>query len=185
MAQRSKIAKLPKNLREKVERFLAQEDRSVDEFVSFVNTLLDGMGRKERVSRSGAHRYMQGFDRVVEDLRKSRALAEVLVAPLSEAGEERVGRLNVELLHSLIMKLMLGPGDAGEPVKLDAKEAMAIGIALEKLSKAQALDAARTLKLRKEFAVQAADAAAEVAKEKGFSAETVAAIRHAVLGIVA
>jgi len=182
MAQRSKIAKLPKNLRAKIDGFLAEGERSVDEFVGFINQLLDAMGRTERVSRSGAHRYMAGYEKIVEDIRKSRMLAEVLVKPLGEGDEERVARLNIELVHTLVMKLLLGQED-GAPVSIDAKEAMFLGTALAKLSAAQKIEADRALQLRKAFAGEAAKAAADVAKARGLSADTVQAIEHAVLGI--
>ena len=58
-----------------------------------------------------------------------------------------------------------------------------LGKALKDMASAQKIDLDRELKIRQETATEAATAAGKVAGEKGLTADTIDAIKEAVLGV--
>lgn len=147
MSRPSKIDRLPAEIREAIGR-LRERGHTIDEILAHLQTL--GVGG---VSRSGLGRHVQEIDALGEQLRNSRAVADALVQRFGDAPENRQARLNIELMHALIMKLFIA-GD-GEPVQLDAEQAMLISTALRNLATASKSDAELAAKLRKEAEVRA------------------------------
>lgn len=175
------ITRLPAEIRELIAD-LRDHGRTIDEILAKLRELQVG------VSRSALGRHTRELDAIAADLRKSRAIADAIVEGLGVDPDNRTARLNVQLMHSQIMRL-LTPDDDGA-VTLDATGASQIATALQRLASAEGLDAARTLKLRKELATKAASKAEIAVKEAterhGFKlpAETLKVIREQVYGIV-
>jgi hypothetical protein len=134
------------------------------------------------VSRSALGRYTIDLDKVGDRLRRSREVADVLMKRLGDGPESRTAQLNLELMHSVIFDLTAG-GEDGEGIKLDPEQAMFLGRALKDLATAQKTQAEFILKVRAETAKEAAATVEKVAKAKGLTAETVAAIRSEILGL--
>jgi hypothetical protein len=104
------------------------------------------------LSRSGVGRHVQELDRLGEMLRESRAVAEALVTRFGEAPESRTARLNVELMHSLVMRCLAAQGESA--VTLDPEEVMFLARALQSLTSASKADAAVALAVKKELAAE-------------------------------
>lgn len=173
MARLSKIDRLPEKIQDLI-RSLRKRGRTIDEILDKLKELDVDIGR----SALGAH--VQRLDVIAERLRYSRETSAV-VEHLEKAGESKVARLNIELLQAAVMDLLSGAD--GKPVKLDPKSSMLVATTLHKSAQAKKLDAELILKLRKEFAEKAAEAATGEMKKAGLSAETIKKIETEILGI--
>lgn len=162
MARQSSIRRLPAEVRELIAD-LRERGRTIDEVLDKLREL------DVEVSRSALGRHVKQLDAIGAEIRRSRAVAEALVKRYGEAPESRTARLNIELMHAFINKLMIT--DDGEIVSLDAKEAMFVATALQKLAQASKQDVDREALLRQQFAQQVdrklAEAEAEIAGAAG------------------
>lgn len=141
MPRRSRIAQEPPAIREAIAELIAQ-NVTFDQIVAKLREL------GSTVSRSSVGRYAKQLDVVGERIRRSREVADALVKKLGDAPESRQARLNIELMHSLILDIVTG-GEDGEAVTLDAEQAMFLGRALKDISSAQKMDAEYTVKIQR------------------------------------
>lgn len=185
MARPSKIDRLPAEIRDKIGG-LRRDGRTIDEILSVLRQL------DVDVSRTGLGDHIKRIDAIGARIRESRAAAEAIMARLGENPDNRTARLNIELMHANVQQLVAG-GDDGAPVTLDPQGAMLLARTLKDLAAAAKTDVDRELRLRKEFAAQAAKAIdkaeAEVtgAQADGRAvdpAEVLRRIREDVYGIV-
>ena len=85
------------------------------------------------VSRSAVGRHCKRLESIQASIRQSRTIAEAIVKDYGDEDKEnKVARANIEVLHSILFRMM-GSED-GEPVTLDAKDAMFLATSLEKLT---------------------------------------------------
>ena len=100
-----------------------------------------------------------------------------------DAPESRTARLNIELMHAFINKLMIS--EDGDIVELNPQETMFVATAMQKLAQASKQDVDREALIRKEFAKKLDEvvAAAEEAGEKGLSPERLSELRRGFLGV--
>lgn len=182
MPRPSTIDRLPPEIREEIGR-LRTRGRTIDEILGKLREL------DVDVSRSALGRHVKQLDQIGEELRRSRAIAEQLVERLGDAPESRTARLNIELMHSLVLKCLVG--EDGAVVELDGKEAMFIATALQKLAQASKQDVEREQKIREAVKAEIAARAASTAKDAGsemkragLSAATIEKIETEILGIV-
>lgn len=179
MPRPSSISRLPDEVRSKI-AVLRDQGRTLDEILNHLDML------NVEVSRSALGRHLKKQAQVAEMIRRSRHMAEAVARQFGDQETSKVARTNIELMHSLMMKLMIGEEEDKEVV-LDAKDAMFVATALEKLSKASKLDIDRELKVReeakKEAMAQAAAIVETTAKEKGLSAGMVEELKAKFLGV--
>jgi len=158
MPRKSSVRRLPPEIREQIGKLL-DEGRSLDEILEHLREL------GADVSRSALGRYKQRLDKVGEKLRRSREVAEALIARLGAAPESKSLRLNVELMHGLFTDLALkaneaedGEGDEGAKSKgmvLTSMDAMLLSKALDHLARASKQDAELVGKIREQAAREA------------------------------
>lgn len=185
MAKRpSSIDKLPEPVRELIGK-LRRAGCSIDQILGKLHELdnADAQG----VSRSALGRHVKSLDQVAAHIQETRAIANAVIDKIGDAPEGKSARLNIELMHSLLMRLMMGDGD------LTPQDSYFLGTALQRLSQAQKIDVDRELKIRdqvkREMAEKAAAAvdqvAEKVAKAGGarLAPETLRAIREEIYGI--
>lgn len=179
----SSVDRLPEEIRRKITE-LRDKGFTIDKILEVLNTLTD-----EPPSRSALGRHLKKQSQVVESIRRSRAIAEGIGRTFGDKEASNVARTNIELLHSMIMRLMSGGDDTdADTIEIDAKEAMFLATALEKATKAQKADFETQLKAaleqeRRQTAQKAAEVAVDTAKKQGLSKETVEAIKKSILGI--
>ena len=187
MPRRSTIEKLPKEVKDKIAK-LRNGGRTIDEIME----VLDTLDLKEDVSRSSLGRYLKRQEQLTEKIRQSRLLANAVARDFGDKETSRVTQANIELMHSILLKIMLdneGDGEAGGNIagKIDAKEGMFLASAIEKLVKASKLDTDREVKIREEerrlATENAADQAEAAAKAQGLSEDTINAIKEKILGV--
>ena len=189
MARPSKIDRMPPEIRDAIGR-LRDHGRTLDEILDHLRSM------EIEVSRSALGRHVQSREKVGERLRRSRAVADALVRQLGDAPESKTARLNIEMMHSFIFDFLASAeeaeGDAGAAAQAMLQNPKAVALfseAVERLTKASRNDAAyieqvekRSEARTKAAAVKAMDA---VAKERGLSADTLAAIKAGIFGVKA
>lgn len=142
------IMRLPSEIRAEIDRFLAQQGRSVDEFAEFLATQLGPLG--VTVSRSAAHRYMQGYEVAAASLRRSREVTEALSRHLPEAElQGRQGRLLVEMVRTVVFDLLVKIQEGGID-EIGTKDVQQLGKGLAELARALRLDQDFEIKIREE-----------------------------------
>lgn len=179
MPQQSTIKKLPPEIRDKIGQLLDQ-GRTLNEIVDHLSSL------DVQVSRSALGRYKQSLDKVSERIRRSRDIAEAMVRNLGEAPESKTARLNIELMHGVILDMLSqlpdgsdeGDDDAPLLLTLSPRGAMEMAKGLDHLARAAKQDADHVAKLRDEARREAAEAVDKVARKEGLSDEGRAAIRR-------
>lgn len=154
---------------------LRGEGRTIDEILAKLREL------SVNVKRSALGRHVKQIDAIAKDILRSRAVAEALVERLGDK-ESRQAQLNIQLLHSQVMKLAAA-GEDGKPVMLAPDEAMMLGRTLRDISIAAKNDAELTLKLRRELAAEAAKVMKSEGRKRGLSEGTIREIEERILGI--
>lgn len=187
MPPRHQIDRLPSDLRTSIDRYLGKENRSVDEFTTFLAELL--APHEISVSRSSAHRYMVSKEESAEILRQTREMTAALAQEMSDSKQQgQLGRMLVEMARSLVHDMLVTYHRKGETP--DPKELAMIGKGLAEMARAARLDQdfeKRVEDERKTIEAEAnrkaADSMEKVATEAGLSAERVAQIRRDFLGV--
>jgi len=181
MPRPSSIDRLPPELRRLIGS-LRDSGVTIDEILAKLNEL--GAG----VSRSALGRHVKGLDELGERLRRSRDVADVLAKRLGDAPESKQARVNIELMHSVIMDLFIG--EDGKPVTLDAESVMLLSRSIQALASASKSDADQVIKIRREIAAEQKtklDAlerqAAKAGDKRGFDAETLRRVRTEIYGL--
>lgn len=191
MARKSSIDRLPRELREAIGR-LREDGRTIDQILAH----LEQLGGE--VSRSALGRHVKTLEAAGERMRQSRAMAEALVTRFGDEPDDRVQRLNIEMLHGIVFQTLLAQGsseDGGEgedeELVLSPKDAKLLSETLRNLSTAQKVEADRMIKAREIALKAAAKAVEEVAREEaakqsgeaGLSDQLVEQIKARILGI--
>ena len=191
MARPSSIDKLPDEVRAEIGK-LRQVGWTIDQIVEHLRGLLD-----KAPSRSAVGRHVQSLEKLGERMRRSRQVAEALVRELGDAPESNAARLNIELLHSAILDLFMKAADGESEIDkfgratLDGNPegTMMLAKALDHLSRASKTNvdfiAAAEARAATRAKREAAGAAEAVAREKGLSADTIAAIKAGIFGVKA
>jgi uncharacterized protein DUF3486 len=182
MARRSKIEQLPPELRKAIDEKLADTRFTLTQLVGEVRKIGETAGVE--ISRSALGRRQQDIKVVGERIRRSRDIANALVERFGEADDDKLARLNNQVLQTTIMDMLSAADEDGEPVTLTPMQVMALAKSLGELSRAKKTEAERVLKVRREAAQEAAAKVDEVvAKTPGMSKETVDEIKRNILGI--
>lgn len=182
----SSVDRLPDELRDWIGRLFTQ-GRTLDEILLKLREL----DVDQLPSRSALHRYLKRANHIAEQVRQTRTIAEVMTRNLGEADDARLGRANIELMHSILMNVATAAMDAADggdgKIDLTPQETMQLAKALDHLGKASKDDVARTIALEKRAEEkgrrEAAKAVDVVAKEKGISAELTEAIKAKIFGL--
>ena len=196
MARASSVDKLPEEVRSEIGR-LREMGWTLDQILEQLRGLYDQdvdrpCGRLP--SRSALGRHIQGMEKLGEKMRRSREVARALVRELGDAPESRTARLNIELLHSAVLDLNMRVAD-GEEVDAGGAAALAgnpegvmmLCKALDHLASASKKNVdfivAAELRAATRMKSEAVKAVETVAREKGLSADTIAAIKAGIFGL--
>lgn len=171
MGRVSTIKKLPKKIREKIGK-LRSDGRTIDEIMEKLSEL------NVDVSRSALGRHCKELEQISKTIRESRIIAEAIAKELGDKDSDKVTRVNIEFLHSVLTKAM-----AGSSVNLSAKDAMLFATALQKLTQASKQDVEREVQIRKEIINKASKAVDKAGKKEGLSSEVIEKIKNEFLGI--
>jgi len=189
MGRRSKISRLPPEIREEIGR-LTDAGNSLDAILAKLREM-----DVADVSRSALGRHVQKMERVGVRLRQSRMMAEALAGKLGDQPGDQVARLNIELIHNLIHEVVTASEEAEGGEEAAAMKAMlqnpkALALfaeATERLTKASRHNAEFVKQLEDRAAArarrEAATRAEGVARELGLTQETATLFKRRMLGI--
>ncbi len=139
------------------------------------------------VKRSALGRHVKSLEEIGAQLRHSREVAQALVAQVGDAPEDRVADLNIELMHSMILRLVTATNDEGDgqPVILDPEQTMFMARSLQALAGARKTNADTIFKVRQETAKKAAEVVDAATKDipAGLTRDTVDLIKRRIMGI--
>lgn len=176
----SSIDRQPPEIQELISK-LRFQGRTIDEILAQLKAL------DVEVARSSLGRHVKSLASASERMRHSRNMATALVERFGSEPDNKLARLNLELMHGAMLQLLTASDDDEQgqaaPVTFSPQDANFLSGALQKLASAEKTDADLRLKLRAEALKEAAGAVEKVAKEAGLTRETVATIRSAVLGV--
>lgn len=175
----SSIDRLDPEIKDLVGKLRIDFGWTIDEILKKLRELGQG-----DISRSALGRHVKSIEEVGAELRQSREMALALVGKVGDAPDDRVGDLNIELMQTMMMRMLTSvdaDGD-GQPLVLDPKDQKFLSGAIKDLAGARKIHADTVLKVREEARKEAAKKAVDAAKTKGLSADTVDFIRKAVLG---
>jgi len=187
MRRPSTIDKLGPEIRDLIGQ-LRDNGRSIDAILEHLRKLLPD---DDVPSRSALGRHLQKIEVIAERMRQSRVVADTLVRQLGDEPADKSTRLNIELMHSVIFDIVTasqaGGENEGQPVTFDPEQVMFLAKSLDHLGKAAVADVQRIEKIEKRAAEKAQKEAAarveKVAREKGLSEDTLAAIRSGIFGV--
>ena len=183
MARPSRIDRLPLEIRDAIAD-LRRSGRTIDEILAHLHAL---GGEAAEVKRSGLGLHLKKWDALADRLKGSREAAEAIMARFENDGaDDRMARLNVQMLHSAILGLW--NGEDGEALALDPKEAMQLSTALKNLVQASRTDQIRWAETKKLLEEERAKterltAAVDIAMRSGISQTTMDEINRR-LGVV-
>ncbi len=175
MARRSSIDRLDPKIREQIGK-LRDKGFTIDEILAKLKEL------SVEVSRSALGRHCKQLEEVAGSIRQSRIVAEALAKNFGDEGENKVSQVNIELMHSLLLKMMVSP--EGESITMDSKDAFFMASSLQKLVQASKQNIDNVLQIRREFAEKAAAALDKAGKKKGISEENLAFIKKEIFGVM-
>lgn len=138
----------------------------------------------QQVSASALVRHTKSIREIGEQLRHSREVAKALVEAAPLGDDARIADLNVELMHSMVLRLVTAK-NAGEMITFEPKDVMFLSTALSTLASARKADADRRRKDREDAKKEMLAAVDAEAKRpgSGLTKATVDQIYHAVLGV--
>ena len=144
MGRLSKVDRLPPEIRDCIGE-LRRDGHTIDEILAH----LRGLGvDPDQMSRTGLGRAVKKWDAVAARLHDSRSAAEAIMSRLEAPGaDDRVARLNIQMLHASLMELMRG--EDGEPARFDPQESMFLSATLKNLVGAARVDQSRAIELKK------------------------------------
>jgi hypothetical protein len=177
VGRKSSLAKLPRAVKDEVDRLIREEQATIDEIVAHLREL--GHAR----SRSAVGRYKKSVEQVMGRYREAQEIAGVWVTQLGKDPNSDVGRLLAELLKTVAFTTMAEMGT--DEKAQDPRDIMFLAKALGELERAQTINVDRELKIRREVAEKAAAVIEKAARAEGLSAETIQRFRRDILGVAA
>ena len=178
MPQKSRLTQLDPRIRGAVDDAIREGRASIDDIVLMIRA----MGGD--ASRSSVGRYVKNASEQLKKFREAQEIAKVWIGKLNAEPDGDVGRLLAEMLKTVAFQQIADMGESEGDDRPSSMDLMLVAKSLDHLSKAQKTDVDRILRVRKEFAAQAADAAAKTATAKGLSSDTIEEIKRSILGIV-
>lgn len=178
---RSSIRQLPDPIRDEVDRLLLGGRHTIDQITAHLQEL--GHPR----SRSAVGRYAQQFERISEDIRRTREMARALGRELSDIADGGdATQMIVESLHSLLLRANLQLADdefKPKDVADLARAAKDLSLALKSSVDTGAAVRRQLAEVVRRQAEEAGDAVEALARESGVSEARAAELRRRVLGI--
>jgi hypothetical protein len=167
--QRSSIDKLPEEVRAEIGELLERRNLTIDQVLAHLRQL--DVPEAQEISRSALGRHAKKLSEIGERMRHSREMALALVDRFGDQPDNKLARVNLELMHGVVMQTITGALDGGEygeagPVTFDPESVKFLAGALASLAQAQKTDTDRMAKLKAELAKESAGKL-DVARQAG------------------
>ncbi len=176
MPRRSKITQLPPEIKAELDRMLiARSFGNYDDIAAWLNEKLAALDMEITFSRSGLHRYGQGFEAKCEAIKIATEQAKAIVEVVGD-DEGNLNEAIIRLIQQLSFDILVKADDADIAAMLPK-----LGVMVAKLSKASVDQKKYAAEARKKALEEAADSIEATAKLEGVSSETIQKIRRDVL----
>ena len=179
----SSIDTLPEEAEPAVQRAIeALKDRKKPQaqILRVLNAELEAIGAKP-ISKSAFNRKALWLASYGHDLEHAREIASVWAERVDETPDGDVGMLLGETLKTMIFDVMM---EASLSKKSPSMVMLGVAAeALRNLEKAREISVSTRVKIERDFIKDAKKAVDRVAKEKGLSKDTIAAIKGQILGV--
>ena len=190
MPRLSSIDAMPEEIRGEIGR-LRMQGCTIDSILQHLRAMYAAPP-----SRSALGRHIQGLDKLGEKMRRSRDVAVALVRELGDAPESTAARINIELMHNVVLDLFTANADgmdvdagAGAALAGNPEGVMMLAKALDHLTRASktnvdfiALAEKRATERAKKDAAKTVEV---IGRERGITAETLDAIKAGIFGLAA
>lgn len=176
MARPSSIDRQPGQVRESIGAW-RQNGKTLDE-------ILDALEAEfgVKLSRSALHRHVQGMEKALASMARSRHIAEAVIAANGHEPESQSARANFNLLQAALTDILLAPDTVDEEGGVlpggvvSTKQGLELAQALERLSRARKHDVELMGKLREEARKEITAATTTAAREAGVDEAAISAI---------
>lgn len=172
-ARRRPLRQLPDELRVELDRLLSDERRTITEITDHLKSL------GADISRSAVGRYAQAHERVAQDIRATRMMAEAVGQDLADVKGD-AGRLIIESLQALLMRARMQLADEDE---ISPEELGRLSRAAKDLQQALRANVEAQIRVREQALQDAAKEVEKTAAEAGISSELVDVIKARILGV--
>ncbi|MFQ5533461.1 MAG: phage protein Gp27 family protein [Sphingomonadales bacterium] len=182
MAGRSSIESLDPDVRKAIDRWIARDRRSIDQIL----TLLAREYEVDHISRSAVGRHAKKIREVAREMAEAREIAAGVVAELGDEAESDLGRVLVQMLHTMTFRWMKAHSADEMSELLTSKDFMNMARAVRDAAHAMVITNDHAHKLASEVAKKAeaaADKIEAIAIEGGLSRNLASTIRQEVLGV--
>lgn len=184
MGRPTKIDRLPPEIRERIGD-LRRAGRTLDEIHGAIADALVQIGA-DPVPRSTLGRHLASIDELGEKMREQRAVADALMAKLGDQPDDKLFRLNIELMHGLMFRMSIAAQEGGSMV-VGPEELMLLTSSIRNIASASKTDTDRVEKIERRATEkakrEAAAAVDRVAARRGLSADVKADLKAEFLGI--
>ena len=180
--QPSSIARLPEDVRKRLQELLRDPRVTQMAATRRINEILEEDGHPDRVSKSAVNRYAVRMEEVGAKLRQSREVAQMWIGKLGAEPQGEVGKLLNEMVRTLAFEVTMSMAE-GEVEDVKPKMLRDLAIAIEKLEKAASENVKRDADIRKRAIEEAAEAFEKAAGKDGrvLDAATIKEIREQLL----
>lgn len=180
MARASTIEQLPADILEQLQELLRDPRVTQLEATAQINAVLEQQGH-DTVSKSAVNRYSVKMEEVGAKLQQSREMAKMWIGKLGAAPQGQVGKLVNEIIRTMAFDTAMHMSEGDEPVP--PKLLSQLALAVQRLESAANMNEEREKQIRKEMALEAAEAAAESMAGQGLSQSAIDTIKRDILGI--
>jgi hypothetical protein len=177
MPRKSSVKGLPTDQRSYFEKLLREDRYSLDEMLSMFRAKFPA---GQPPSRSALGRYNKQFSELAGRMRDIQAAGTALVSELGEDPNDRAGQLLVEAVTTLATHAALKATDA-DADDLSIKEIGMLARGARNVLEARKMSLAERQEVARIAREQAAEEAAQEARDGGVSETTIARIRERVL----
>jgi hypothetical protein len=142
--ERSKVARMPRELREQIEAMWRAGEFTIDELMAWLRERKPDAD----ISRTGLGRYLAKFDGSFNRIREAQEVAARCVEKLGENPRGDVARLLSQLLGSLALTTLNNMGSDDEKQSPDTKDLFFLSSAIKNIAGAEKTSTDRELKVR-------------------------------------
>jgi hypothetical protein len=160
MSRPSSIDRLPPDVRQALDRLLADPRVTQLETVARINDILARDGHPDRLSKSALNRYAVKMDEVGSKLREAHQVAELWIGRFGGLPDGQLGQLIIQVVRTLAfdvgLKLHQGELDP-EAMPAAVKMLRDLSVMLERTERAAVLNAERVADIKRQAAAELAE----------------------------
>lgn len=182
--RKSKIDKLPEEIKSALNMLLREGQMSQQEIRDEINALIVESGvtdDTDYIKRNALSRYSIGFEKGMESYRKAQNMTNAWVKQFGEMPQTDIARTLIEIGKSQVFDFQMKALEEGEVI--DPKTMGQMALSIKRLQEAQSGSVKLEKEIRKQAMEEAAETAEKVAKKAGLTSDTVQMLKAELLGI--